>query len=77
MPLDRDDTDERIARVKLMLADARLKKAQMVSTDRQSAHLLFDELEAMLIELLGPRAAAQRHPGDGGCGRRAGLVRMR
>ena len=70
MSLDRDDTDERIARVKLMLAEARLKKAQMVPTDRESAHLLFSELDAMLIELLGPREAAQRLP-DGASGRRA------
>ena len=35
MLIDRDDTDERIARVKLMLAEARLKKAQMVPTDRE------------------------------------------
>jgi hypothetical protein len=70
MSLDRDDTDERIARVKLMLAEARLKKAHMVPTDRESAHLLFSELDAMLIELLGPREAAQRLP-DGGSGRRA------
>jgi hypothetical protein len=62
MPLDRDDTDERIARVKLMLAEARLKKAQMVPADRDSARLLFLELDAMLTELLGPREAALRLP---------------
>jgi hypothetical protein len=66
MPLDRDDTYERNARVKLMLADAVLKKAQLVPTDRQSARLLFRQLDDMLGELLGRREAPLRPAGGGG-----------
>ena len=62
MALDRNDTEERNARVKLMLADARLKKAQLVPTDRQSARLLFRQLDDMLTELLGQRETPLRRP---------------
>ena len=68
MPLDRDDTYERNARVKLMLADAVLKKAQLVPTDRQSARLLFRQLDDMLGELLGRREAPLRPGGAVGVG---------
>ena len=54
MAINRDDSAERLARIELLLAEAKRTMAQITPKDRVARQELSDQLDEMLNELLGP-----------------------
>jgi hypothetical protein len=60
MAVRRDFSNERISRVEAQLAAARAQVSLLGPTDRRRAAQLRDQLDDMLVELLGPTEAGRR-----------------
>jgi hypothetical protein len=60
MAIERDDAAERLARIDVLLAEAKRTMARIAPTDRSLIRQLTDQLDEMLNELLGRYDVARR-----------------
>jgi hypothetical protein len=60
MAIERDDAAERLARIDVLLAEAKRTMARMAPTDRSLMRQLTNQVDEMLNELLGRYDVARR-----------------